>query len=93
MAARNESSVIGEWIQTLKQQDYPSELLDVFVIADNCTDNTAEVARQAGAIVYERFNKVQVGKGYALDYLFHHILRTRASRPMTVSSCSTRTIW
>ena len=39
----------------------------------NCTDNTAEVARSAGAIVYERFNKVQVGKGYALDYLFKHI--------------------
>lgn len=73
IAARNEAGVIGDLIGTLKRQDYPEELLDVFVIADNCTDNTAEVSRQAGAIVYERFNKVQVGKGYALDYLFHHI--------------------
>ena len=73
IAARNESGVIDDLIGTLKKQDYPSELLDVIVIADNCTDNTAEVARKAGAIVYERFNKVQVGKGYALDYLFHHI--------------------
>lgn len=73
IAARNEAGVIGDLIGTLKKQDYPEELLDVFVIADNCTDNTAEVSRQAGAIVYERFNKVQVGKGYALDYLFHHI--------------------
>ena len=73
ISARNESGVIGRLIRTLKEQDYPSELLDVIVIADNCTDNTAEVARNAGAIVYERFNKVRVGKGYALDYLFHHI--------------------
>ncbi|MGO5096924.1 glycosyltransferase family 2 protein [Agathobaculum sp. LCP25S3_E8] len=73
IAARNEEGVIGDLIQTLKRQDYPEELLDIFVIADNCTDGTADVSRKAGAIVYERFNKVQVGKGYALDYLFHHI--------------------
>ena len=73
ISARNESAVIGRLIRTLKEQDYPSDLLDVIVVADNCTDNTAEVARSAGAIVYERFNKVQVGKGYALDYLFKHI--------------------
>ena len=74
ISARNESAVIGRLIRTLKEQDYPSELLDVIVVADNCTDNTAEVARSAGAIVYERFNKVQVGKGYALDYMFKKIL-------------------
>lgn len=73
IAARNEENVIGNLIRCLKEQDYPTELLDVYVIADNCTDNTAAVSRKAGAIVYERFNKVQVGKGYALDYLFHHI--------------------
>ena len=73
IAARNEEGVIGDLIQTLKRQDYPEELLDIFVIADNCTDSTADVSRKAGAIVYERFNKVQVGNGYALDYLFHHI--------------------
>ena len=73
IAARNEENVIGNLIRCLKEQDYPAELLDVYVIADNCTDNTAAVSRKAGAIVYERFNKVQVGKGYALDYLFHHI--------------------
>lgn len=73
IAARNEEAVIGELIGSLKNQNYPSELLDVIVIADNCTDCTAEVSRKAGAIVYERFNKMQVGKGYALDYLFHRI--------------------
>nr|WP_243108452.1 glycosyltransferase family 2 protein [Maliibacterium massiliense] len=69
-SARNEEAVIGAFIQSVKQQNYPADMLDVFVVADNCTDNTAETARQAGAIVYERFNKRFVGKGYALDFIF-----------------------
>ena len=40
------------------------------MIADNCTDNTAQVALAAGAKVYRRFNRDLIGKGYALDYLF-----------------------
>lgn len=74
IAARNESNVISEIINNLKNQNYPSELMDVFVIADNCTDDTAQVARDSGAIVYERQNKELVGKGYALNFLFNHIL-------------------
>lgn len=70
ISARNEENVIGSLIDSLHQQDYPKELLDVFVVADNCTDQTAQVCRDRGAYVYERFNRVQVGKGYALDYLF-----------------------
>ena len=42
-------------------------------MADNCTDKTAEVARTAGAVVYERFNDIEVGKGYALRYIFNII--------------------
>lgn len=63
IAARNESAVIGQLIRSIHKQNYPQELIDVFVVADNCTDNTAEVARGEGAIVYERFNREQVGKG------------------------------
>ncbi len=70
ISARNERDVIGELISSIKSQNYPKDKLDIFVIADNCTDDTAQVARAAGAIVYERFNKEQVGKGYALDWLF-----------------------
>ena len=77
VAARNESAVIANLIRTLKEQNYPSELLDIYVIADNCTDNTAQISRKAGAYVYERFNKVQVGKGYALEYLFRHIFEDK----------------
>ena len=73
IAARNEQSVIENLIQSIKTQDYPKELVTVFVVADNCTDSTAEVAKRAGAVVYERFNKHEVGKGYALDFLTSRI--------------------
>ena len=54
IAAHNEEPVIGNLVRSILDQDYPSELIDVFVVADACTDNTAEAARRAGAIVYER---------------------------------------
>ena len=70
ISARNEGFVISNLIQSIKQQNYPLELIDVFVVADNCIDNTAEISRKAGAIVYERFDDKLIGKGYALDYVF-----------------------
>ena len=45
------------------------------MVADNCSDNTASLAREHGAIVYERFNTQQIGKGYAMDYLTQRIAR------------------
>ncbi|MEG2864526.1 MAG: N-acetylglucosaminyltransferase, partial [Eggerthellaceae bacterium] len=45
ISARNENAVIGDLIHSIKVQNYPSELIDIFVVADNCSDNTAEVAR------------------------------------------------
>ncbi len=69
ISARNEEGVIGELIASLKRQNYPAELLDVYVVADNCTDDTAGAAQAAGARVYRRFDRTRVGKGYALDYL------------------------
>lgn len=71
ISARNEAGVIGDLIESLRKQNYPSELLDIYVVADNCTDDTAQVSREAGALVYERFDTQRKGKGYALDYLFH----------------------
>ena len=66
--AHNEAAVVGNLVESLKNQDYPKELYDVYVIADNCTDNTAEIARKAGAIVYERFDEEKKTKGFALQW-------------------------
>lgn len=73
ISARNEELVIGNLLDSISAQDYPSSLVRVFVVADNCTDKTAKVARAHGAIVYERFNDKLVGKGYALEYLLDRI--------------------
>lgn len=51
--AHNEEKVIGDIIENLKDMDYPRELYDFYIIADNCTDNTAEKARSLGAKVIE----------------------------------------
>ena len=73
ICARNESAVIADLIGSLRSQTYDQSLLHIFVLADNCTDDTSDIARGAGAIVYERFNNVQVGKGYALQTLLGHL--------------------
>lgn len=73
IAARNEEAVLGNLIDSIKAQDYPSELVDIYVAADNCTDSTAAVARSHGAKVFERFDSVHVGKGYALSFLLGRI--------------------
>ncbi|MBO7369329.1 MAG: glycosyltransferase family 2 protein, partial [Clostridia bacterium] len=73
IAARNEESVIGNLLNSIDKQDYPKELLTVFVVADNCVDKTAEIARQNGAVCYERFDSEHRTKGYALQFLFERI--------------------
>ena len=73
VAAHNEEVVIGKLIGSMLNQNYPRELFDIFIIADNCTDNTAKIARKYGVYVYERFNKDQKGKGYALEWMFDKI--------------------
>lgn len=73
IAARNEASVLPYLLDSIRQQDYPAELVQVYVCADNCTDQTAAVAAKHGAVVFERSSQTQIGKGYALRYLLEHI--------------------
>ena len=73
ICARNEESVIADLLQSIRHQTYDQSLITTFVMADNCTDRTADIAREEGAVVYTRFNKELVGKGYALEKLINHI--------------------
>lgn len=73
VSAHNEQAVIANLVHSLKHMDYKSNNYDIFVIADNCTDNTADIARRAGANVYERTDNEKVGKGYALEWMFKQI--------------------
>ena len=76
IAARNEEAVLPHLLDSITAQDYPAHLIRTFVVADNCTDRTAELAAAHGATVFSRFNKQQVGKGYALNYLLSRIDET-----------------
>lgn len=73
ISARNEEKVIGALIDSLRSCDYPQDKLDIFVVAHNCTDRTADVCRAAGAIVYEYNNDAQRTLGYAYRHLFARI--------------------
>lgn len=74
--AYNEEKVISKTVYSLSGLIYPKNFYDLYVIADNCTDNTAKVARNLGAIVLERANPEQRGKGYALRWAFDQIIHS-----------------
>ena len=75
IAARNEENVIGYLLDSICAQTYPMDHVDVYVGADNCTDDTARVAREHGAIVFERHDTLHVGKGYVLNDMLRRIRR------------------
>ncbi len=75
VAAHNESAVIAQLIDNLRELKYPRELYDIFVIADNCSDDTAEIARNHGAIVHERFSEEGRGKGFAMEWMFDRLFK------------------
>ncbi|WP_170253911.1 glycosyltransferase family 2 protein [Acetobacterium paludosum] len=72
IAARNEAGVIGNLIESLHQQDYPEELMDIYVIPNNCTDNTKAVAIAHGAKIMTCTGEVK-SKGTALSQFFDYI--------------------
>lgn len=73
IAAHNEEQVISGIIDSLKSVNYPSNLLDIYVIADNCSDSTASIARKMDVNVFERKDTSIKGKGYALKWMFDKI--------------------
>jgi Glycosyltransferases, probably involved in cell wall biogenesis len=73
VAAHNEEKVVGALIENLKQLDYPKELYDIFVICDNCTDGTANIARSLGVHACERTNYHLRGKGYAIEWMLKEL--------------------
>jgi len=80
IAARNEEKVIKNILESILNQDYPLDQLTVFVVADNCTDNTAQITRdfynehqELNVVVYEHNDPNERTKGFALRYLFDQI--------------------
>ena len=72
IAARNEELVIGSLINSLLTQDYPAELYDIWVLPNNCTDNTARAAEQFGAKVLECTVPVK-SKGEVLHFAYNRL--------------------
>lgn len=68
--AHNEAAVIEAVVASLCKLDWPTDRFRVVVVADNCTDTTAVLARAAGAEVLERQHETLRGKGYALEFAF-----------------------
>lgn len=76
--ARNEEKVIKNFLDSVAESDYPLDKITVFVIADNCTDKTAEIAKNyekngLNVRVYEHNNPNERTKGFALKYFFERL--------------------
>jgi len=74
MPAHDEARLVARCVRSLIDQDYPSELHRLLVIADNCTDDTAAVATSAGAEVWTRDDPAARGKGQALRWAMDRLL-------------------
>jgi 1,2-diacylglycerol 3-beta-glucosyltransferase len=72
--AHDEKLVLAATLESLLVQEYPTSLFEIVVVADNCTDSTAQIARDYQVTVLERFNAKERGKGYALDWAISQLL-------------------
>lgn len=81
--AHDEEVVIEATLASLVEQSYPRAAYELVVVADNCTDSTAALARAAGATVLERTDTERRGKGYALEWAIQQ-LWARESKPDAV---------
>jgi cellulose synthase/poly-beta-1,6-N-acetylglucosamine synthase-like glycosyltransferase len=88
--AHNEAGVIRATVSRLLAIDYPAHLFSIHIIADHCSDNTAEVARHAGAVVHERNEGPRTGKGAALSWVFQRILGKEQCDAVVIFDADTR---
>jgi cellulose synthase/poly-beta-1,6-N-acetylglucosamine synthase-like glycosyltransferase len=72
--AHNEAAVLPKTLAQLQKQTYPSDMFDVHVVADHCTDGTTEVVRESGCVLHERHQLPKGRKTYAVDWLLGRIL-------------------
>jgi 1,2-diacylglycerol 3-beta-glucosyltransferase len=88
--AHDEASVIEATIHRLQKLNYPSHLFSIHIVADHCSDQTAESARNAGAIVHERREGPRTGKGAALSWLFHKALKDDSCEAVIIFDADTQ---
>lgn len=88
--AHDEEAVIIETVNRLQALDYPTDLFSIFIVADHCSDQTANKARNAGAIVFERNEGPRSGKGAALSWLFQRIFEDTTFQAIVVFDADTR---
>ena len=79
VAAHDEEQVIGPLLENLKRLDYPKNLYEVFVIADNCSDQTAVIARGHGVKAVERHTEAERGKGFAIRWMLDRLKESNES--------------
>ena len=87
--AHNEEANIEATVASLRSLDYPAHRFEVVVVADNCSDATAERARAAGARVLERQDPVHRGKGFALEHAFNVLLEEGKADALVVVDADT----
>ena len=90
LPAHNEAGVIAATVGRLLAIEYPAHLFSIHIIADHCSDNTAEDARHAGAVVHERNEGPRTGKGAALSWLFQRVLNREQCDAVVIFDADTR---
>lgn len=93
ISARNEELVIAHLIDSIRKNDYPQELIDIFVVADNCTDNTAQLCRDLGCIVLSAMTSQKLEKAMPFTFCLTNFTQCQNMRKNAMpTSCWTLTI-